>query len=573
MNPAAARTHRSSLLGVDLAQLRALLIAYIKQDMRGGKAFRQSNKSQYITSNRPLLILVFIYALMGFAPAIAAFIRIDGSRIDVFFYSVVTLSFTLFMVALAVLAESGNVLFNENEIDVIGHLPVTPRTVFAAKSLNLVFFSLLLAIASNIFPAVFGLATQRANLLFIPAHLLSALVVAMFATAVVVVSHSLFIRYLSKERFDNLIAYCQVGLTVLFFLGYQLLPRLLERYEAVTTFRFQWTFLLYRPVWFSGITLLIIGEIDPYSIITSALALVSMLALVTIALRKLSTGYASFISKPYQGRTRAQSSLAEEGDGKESKPGEYVSLQIFRTALLRQPAERAVFDLVRFYLKRNREIKVRLYPSLAYVIVIPVIGFITEGLPDPFLSEVAALYPMIGAAILCLMAQTAVEGLLFSEDYNAAWIFRAAPVARLGDIHGGLRKAVLFFIALPGFLILFILYTILWSNPLHALLTIAPWLIITPAALMVSFLFREVIPLSVRYQKGQQTSRNFIILALGMIGFSFVGVFQFLAMNETLPYWMFLFAVTLASVVMYFLLKRLSGESRPILSKDMNQEE
>lgn len=567
MNPSVARIHRSSLLGVDLSQLRALLAAYIKQDTRGGKAFRQSSRTEYLTSNRSLLILVFVYALMGLAPATAAFSRIEGSRIDVFFYSVVTLSFTLFIVALAILAESGNVLFNENEIDVIGHLPVTPRTLFAAKALNLVFFSLLLTIASNLFPALLGMATQRSNLLFIPAHLLSAIIVALFATAIVVVSHSLFIRYLSRERFDNLIAYCQVGLTVLFFLGYQLLPRLLERYEAITRFRFQWSFLFYPPVWFTGITLLFIGKIDTFSIITSALAIGSMLLLVTLALRKMSMGYASFISKPYQGLVRAQGKKAEE-----SKSREYVSLRIFKTSFLRRPTERAVFDLVGFYLRRNREIKVRLYPSLAYVIVIPLIGFLTEGLPDPFLNGASALYPMIGAAILCLMSQTAIEGLLFSEDHYAAWIFRTAPLKRLGDIQGGLRKAVLCFIALPGFLILFILYTVLWGSPLHAMLFLAPWLIITPSALMVSFLFREVIPLSVKYQKGQQTSRNFIILALGMVGFSFVGVFQFLALNETLPYWIFFIAITLVSVAMYFVLKIISRESRPILPKDLTQE-
>lgn len=571
MNPAVARKSSTNLLGIDLSQLRILLAIYIKQDMRGGKAFRQSNRSEYMTSNRSLLMLVGIYMLMGFAPAITAFVRIDGLHIDVFFYSILALSFTLFMVALAILAESGNVLFNETEIDVIGHLPVNSRTLFAAKALNLMFFSLLLALASNLFPAVCGLATDRANLLFIPAHLLSSVIVAMFATAVVVVSHSLFIRYLSKERFDNLIAYCQVGLTVIFFLGYQLLPRMLDTYKLGAAFKFHWYFLLYPPVWFSGITLMMIGEIGVYSIITSALALTSMLALVTIALRKMSVGYTSFISKPYYGQLRSKPS--EESNDKSSQAREYVSLKLFRTTLLRRPAERAVFDIVRLYLKRNREIKVRLYPSLAYVIIIPIIGFLTEGLPDPFLAPERALYPIIGAAILCLMAQTAVEGMIFSEDHPAAWIYRVAPVARLGDIHGGLRKAVLFFIVMPGFLILFILYSILWRDPFHAFLTLAPWMIITPTALVVSFLFREVIPLSVRYQKGQQTSRNFIILAVGMIGFSLVGFIQVFALNETSSYSIFLAVLTIISVAFYFILKKLSGESRPVLPKNVNKEE
>jgi hypothetical protein len=58
-----------------------------------------------------------------------------------------------------------------------------------------------------------------------------------------------------------------------------------------------------------------------------------------------------------------------------------------------------------------------------------------------------------------------------------------------------------------------------------------------------------------------------------MIGLSFVGVFQVFALNEMTSYWIFLACLTAVSVALYFILKKLSGESRPLLSKNANKEE
>ena len=79
---------------------------------------------------------------------------------------------------------------------------------------------------------------------------------------------------------------------------------------------------------------------------------------------------------------------------------------------------------------------------------------------------------------------TAVEGLVFSEHYHAAHIFLVVPIAKLADVHRGFRKALLMAVALPGYLVLYLLYSVLWENPWHALLLLSPWMMITPVAMM-----------------------------------------------------------------------------------------
>jgi hypothetical protein len=213
---------------------------------------------------------------------------------------------------------------------------------------------------------------------------------------------------------------------------------------------------------------------------------------------------------------------------------------------------------------------VRLYPSLAYFIVFPLIALITEGLPDPFLKadpttrESLSFYSIMGPAFVCFVGQTAVEGLIFSEHCGAAYIFRIAPVSNLGEIHRGLRKALLLLIVAPEFILLFALYTALWRDPWHAFLVIAPWVAVAPTTLMVSFAFREVIPLSTRYQKGQQTSRNIIILISATVASLFLGGAQWAGLKGFIPYWVVLAGVPASSALVYLLLKRVSREARPL---------
>lgn len=556
---------------IDARQLMTLLSVYLKQDLRGGKAFMQFGAREYIKSNLALLMLTGMYLFFGFMMGMAVF----ATGLDVFHYSVFILTFTLFVVALAMLAESGNVIFNEKEADVIGHLPLSPRTYFAAKVLNLFLFTLLLAAAANLFPAIMGIWAAGSNPLFVLAHAMSAACVALFATALIVTSYGLLMRYVSRERFDNIVTYSQVTLVLFFMFGFQVLPRILGTNKMIFAPGFQWYYLLYPPAWFSGVTLLLIGMFELKVIALASLAMLSLIALSTVALRKVSRDYSSFIShlayregKP--GPERGQARQVE-------RPATRSFAQGVKSVFLSNRAERAVFELVSIYLRRNREVKVRLYPSLAYFIFIPLLAIFTEGLPDPFINQSFSSYSLMAALMICYISLTAIEGMIFSEHHAAAYIYRVAPINKLGDVHNGFRKAVMMWVALPGFAVLFVIYSILWRAPVHAVLTLAPWIAITPAVLMIPFLLREVLPLSRKYQKGQQTARNFTLFLACFIGLSIVAGFQVIAikghlpfLDVSFPYWLFIVCTVLVSAGLYIILRELSGESKPIQPSDQN---
>ncbi len=553
-------------LGINSQHLKALLVVYLKQDFRSGKSFMQTSAKEYATSNLALLSMLGMYVFVGSITAIFAL-----TKIDLFLYSLVASSASLFIVALAVVAESGNVIFNEAEPDIIGHLPVNSRTIFAAKVINIFLFTLLLAIAVNILPTIAGVFVQGSNALFLIAHPLSAILSALFATMLVLTSYGLLMRYIDKERFNNFIAYAQTGFTMVLILGYQLMPRLIEKYQLEANLAKRKYFLLYPPAWFSGVTLLMMGKVDWLSLVFATSALISLIILSFVALRKVATGYSTFAAQlAYDSNTRVGKSKKESAVvASKSDPQNIANRLSFSETLkaffLRNPVERAVFDLVATYLKRDREIKVRIYPSFSYLIMFPLIGLFTGGLADPFLDQDFAFNTITSAAMIPFVASVAVEAILFSEHYQASYIFRAAPVANLSDIHRGLRKATQVYIALPGALILLILYTFLWRNLFHAFLLIAPWLILTPALMMFSFIGREFLPLSRQYQKGQQSARSMIIAFVSVFGMAIGGVVQSFSIQGPIPYWLFLTGTLAVSSILYFTIRKISGEVRPLL--------
>jgi hypothetical protein len=407
------------------------------------------------------------------------------------------------------------------------------------------------------------------------AHAISASLVALFATAIVVTSYGLLMRYVSKERFDNIVTYSQVTLVLFFMFGFQILPRILGTDTIAFAPGFHWYYLLYPPAWFSGATLILIGEFEPSYLTLTALAIISLITLGAVALRKVATGYSSFVSQLAYREGEARPEPRRVAQRAAKRPVARGIWQPFKSIFLPTPAERAVFDLVSIYLRRNREIKVRLYPSLAYFIFFPLLAIFTEGLPDPFDHSSIGGYSLMGAVMICFVSLTAVEGMIFSEHFPAAYIYRVAPIRNLGHIHSGFRKAVMLWVAMPGFAVLTALYSIIWRNPFHAVLLLIPWVIMTPAVLMLPFLLRETLPLSRKYQKGQQTARNLSIFIFSMIGLSLIAGVQIIAiigripvLNLSFPYWLFILFITLLSALTYLALRALSGELRPIYPSD-----
>src|SRR5262249_55906882 len=118
---------------------------------------------------------------------------------------------------------------------------------------------------------------------------------------------------------------------------------------------------------------------------------------------------------------------------------------------LRDPVARATFLLVTAYLFRDRDMKLRVYPALAPMLVMPIIFSVRKvgggadgmGFGMAFSGAFLGLIPMLGMDLL-----------QYSQQWRAAEVFRAAPMPGPAALSHGARRAVLFFTLVPLLILL-----------------------------------------------------------------------------------------------------------------------
>ncbi len=487
---------RAPASGLDLAQARALVATTLRMRVRVGGGVRLGRSGK----PRGLILLSALYALMGVFTGMLAFIHVD-----VFTYAILLFGLSFFLGGTMVVSESSQVLFDAREADVLGHRPIHPRTLLFAKSLSLFLLSALLTLALNLAALWMGTKIAPHPMWFPFVHLGVTLLTALFAAASVVFVYALLTRLVGRERFDVFASWAQVAATVVMLLGYQVVPRLIDRVHG---FRFDhelpWLPLL-PPAWFAALETLALGEpATPRLAIMAALAILLTVGLAWGAVARLSGSYA-----------RTLSALGET-PGVESRPAARVDTRAPRKmngllkAWLRDPVERGVYQLARAYMTRDRDVRMRLYPSLATIVVFAVLPLIDR-------SMASRSGPVLVLTFIGMLTNTAMSTLKMSPQYAAADVFRYAPLTGTAPLFHGVRKAVIVGFVLPAFALV---CPILWFTIRRheLLLAILPVLVAMPTLSLINGLVGEYLPLSMPTTAGRQAFNNIGYMLLGSIG-------------------------------------------------------
>lgn len=493
---------------------------------------------------RSLIFVLVMYAFVGLMTGIAA------SQLDVFTYTVLVHSMTFFVVGMAVTSESGDILFNANESDVLVHRPIHPRTLLLAKSISLIGFTLVLAGALNLFPTFFGLAASGARFWFPIVHLLSMVLLCVFCAAAVVCTYGLVIRFLDREKFDNFAAWSQVGMSILFIGGYQIVPRLLERFEGLSLAPYAQYLFPLPPAWFAGIDSWVAGDLPMSSALLGIFGLLATSGLAYIAIGKLAPSYGEGLTKLSETRTRAQ------------KP---VRAQMVHTSFrnpvlrwwLRDPIERWSFRLAAAYMRRDRDIKLRLYPSLTIFLIIPLMSLL-----DRKRGGLSAFVPLLTVWMLGMMPLQALQTLQMSQHYLAADIFAIAPLSSAAPVFHGVRKATIYYLLTPALCVAAILIVYLGPGGTQGLVLALAGVVAIPVVSLMPALLEEYLPLSRPAARGEQSSRNMTLMFLTMFAMAGVLAVAFIAWTFEVI-WYVLAVELVVSGLLYRILNRMIRNRPP----------
>ena len=494
---------------------------------------------------RSLIFVLVMYAFVGLMTGLAA------SQLDVFTYTVLVHSMTFFVVGMAVTSESGDILFNANESDVLVHRPIHPRTLLLAKSINLIAFTLILAAALNLFPTFFGLSASGAPPWFPIVHLISMIFLCVFCASAVVCTYGLVIKFLNREKFDNFAAWSQVGMSILFIAGYQIVPRLLQRFKGLSFTPYARYLFPLPPAWFAGMDSWTVG--DEQLSATLPLGIVGLLAttaLAYLAIGRLAPSYGEGLTKLSETRSRTPKATRVRSRATT------IRNPILRW-WLRDPIERQAFRLTAAYMRRDRDIKLRLYPSLTIFLIFPLMSLL-----DRNRGSFSAFVPLITVWMLGMMPLQAMQTLQMSQHYLAADIFAIAPLPSTAPVFHGVRKATIYYLLGPAISIATILIVYLAPGGIQGLLLALPGVLAIPVVSLMPGLLEEYLPLSRPAARGEQSSRNMTLMFLTM--FAMAGVLAIAYIAWTFDVIWYVLAVELVvSGLLYRILNRMI-RNRPL---------
>lgn len=474
-----------------------------------GRAAQQAG-AQKMRRQMGLGLTLFIYALVGLMPAMLS------KFTDTFVFACTLHGFTLMFASLTLASSAGTMLFMKEEAEILLHRPVTPQQMLRAKCAVLAGFAFVLALALNLAGLVAGPWSKGGTWRFIPAHLFSTALLMLFSAASIVLVYNACLKWFGRERLDNLLATVQSLLTVVMIMGGQIMPRVMQL-EAFKHFdHITGWMLALPPIWFGALDALISGT----TLNTSTLWLPAGLAVAVtaltswLALEKLGSAYG-------QGLMNLNESA---GTTKErTKPRGVWLAAIVKLPLLRwwlrDPVERESFKLTTAYLFRDREIKLRLYPGIAPMLIMPLVMLFSGG------KGGADGAMMMQGFATCFLGMVSLQAMMFlgcSEHWRASAFFHVAPLRHWSPLFHGSRKAVLCWLSFP----VLILQTALICGLQRSWTPLAlslPAMLFLPTFSVVTGLMGQWLPLSKPPEDVKNTSAGCLMMAASMVAAGIIG--------------------------------------------------
>lgn len=453
---------------------------------------------------------LLIYAGVGIIPALFS------QRADSFVFATALHGFTFMFASLTLASSAGTMLFMKEEAEILLHRPVTPQQMLRAKCAVLAGFSLMLALALNLAGLITGLGSKGATWRFIPAHLVSMTLLMIFSAAAIVLVYNACLRWFGRSRLDNLLASVQSLLTVVMVLSGQIMPRLLQM-DALKNLDHAGGWLLaLPPVWFGALDALIGGSaLDQSALWLPAGLAVGVTVLTSwLALEKLGGAYG-------QGLMNLNEST---GSAKEStKPrGVWLAAIVKLPPLcwwLRDPVERESFKLTTAYLFRDREIKLRLYPGIAPMLIMPLVMLFSGG------RSGTGGAMMIQGFATCFLGMISLQAMLFlgcSEHWRASAFFYLTPLRHWTPLFHGARKAALCWLSFPVLLVQTTLLAGLQHSWLPFLLSL-PAVFFLPAFSLVTGIMGQWLPLSKPSEEVKNSTTGCAMMAVSMAAAGIIG--------------------------------------------------
>ncbi|KAB7731892.1 hypothetical protein F5984_06625 [Rudanella paleaurantiibacter] len=502
------------ILGADPVALQAIVEVKLTMDNRRSyTALGRYGQGQTGDKNHQFLAILGVYALFGLF--VGGVVLLVPPKTAMFIPLAVSFGYIMLFCAMTLLSDFSSLILDSADNQIILPRPVSGRTLLMARIVHIAgyLFAITLALSLVSLVVVMYRFGPVAGLVFLAMALLASMLMVFLTN----VFYLLLMQFTSEERLREVINYFQIGMAVLFYGSYQVLPRLIDPEMFRQAAEWQTWFYAVPPMWMAGaVDMVIQPAFDTNHALLAVLAVVMPFGGLWFMSRVLGPVFNVRLA----GLEQDQQPTTATGAAR--PPG--ALMQRLSRALTRTPLERAAFGLIWAITARDRKFKLKTYPQLgfglAYIIVMSTGTLSYSGRSN--------IFYLFGLYYTGLFLMTAQYQLAASDDYKAAWVYGSTPISRPGEILSGALKALITKLMVP-FYGLVAVY-ILWRYGFHTLddilLAFSNSLIIIMSAAMLN---ERRLPFSSTQDVIRQnnTARNLVILlVMGLVGGAHYGLSQ-----------------------------------------------
>jgi len=402
--------------------------------------------------------------------------------------------------------------------------------------------SLWLAGALNLVAFVVGAVMPRGAAWFPLVHAVSIVMEALFCTGCVVLVYQLCLRWFGREVLDGMMTASQVVVGVALTVGSQVVPQVIGRLEGIGRDEplTAWWLGLLPPVWFAAFDEVATVGGSPGSWGLAGLAVVATATVLWLAVGKLSREYERGLQGLGEGSAQPQRTRSMR------RSLEWLIDRPPLAWILRDSVARASFLLTARYLFRDRDVMLRMYPGLAPILVMPFVFML-----GPARRSGAGL--VLTSGFLGLIPMTGLSLMRYSQNFQAADVFRAAPLTGPARLCHGARWAMLTLLTVP-MLVIFGAISWLFNRSWSEMVIFLPGLMLMPIFSLVPCLDGRAVPLSVPGEEAKAASRGARMFAIAIISSAIGGLGMLARWGGWL--WQLLAVEALVVAVIYVFMRR-----------------
>lgn len=499
--------------GADYKQLEIILQTKLSMDFRRSPSIYSSTGN----SNKTFSFQLFVLLLFGL------FISVGFHSItDLMLNLTICFSIIMVMLGTSIISEFTSVLFDHRDNHILLVRPVSNRTLLLARLLHIQVYIGFMAVALSAVPSIV-IAIKYGVVPFF-AFWIGVLLCAWITLLLTTFFYIILSKFVSGERFKDLVSYFQIFMAIVIFGGYQLLPRVLESdvLQNSALHIYWWSYLI-PPIWLAGfVDLFNAGTIEPQIIFLAIIALFAAIAGAIFLIRSLSSGFSNLLS---------------EGAAEKVESDVTVDTGKSRFNLLRflcvSEIERAGWRLAMSITKRDRKFKQAVYPSFGIIIVMLFLSV------KPDFSSFAATIQKVGETknffmfiFFSFFGTTAITQLPYTDTPEGGWIYKALPFKGHGHILTGAIKAMLLKFYLPTIIVISSISLYVWGTAKLPGLIVGALLIVLVNLYSIIFMKMDLPFTKARdmQQKGANMARMFLLMLL--VGITIGLVYLTTLMND-----------------------------------------